>query len=66
MGKIIRRNGNGNESKGGHLSPKVPKISPLGQRLREISDKALDLGVKTLSREQIQKLVLETRGGSLR
>jgi hypothetical protein len=64
MGKIIRRNGNGNGSRG--LGPKVPKISPLGQRLREISDKALDSGVKTLSREQIQKLVLETRGGSLR
>jgi hypothetical protein len=59
MGKVIKQNGNGN-AKGGEL---VRGISPLGQRLREISDRALAAGVKTLSREEIQKAVLEARGG---
>jgi hypothetical protein len=65
VGKITKQNGNGfNGSKGGGRL--VPKVSTLGQRLREISDRALASGVKTLSREQIQRVILETRGGSVR
>jgi len=60
MGKLPKQNGSG--SNGGRLVPKVSP-TPLGQRLREISDRALASGVKTLSREQIQKVILEARGG---
>jgi hypothetical protein len=39
------------------------KISPLGKRLREISDKALSSGTKTLSQAEIQRLIAEVRNG---
>ena len=58
MGKVIKQNGNG--SKGGQLVPKAS--TPLGQRLREISDRALASGVKTLTRDQIQQAVRDARG----
>ena len=38
-------------------------ISPLGKRLREISDRALASGVKPLSCEQIEQIVAEIRNG---
>ena len=40
------------------------KISKLGQRLRELSNKALASGTETLSLEQIQILISEIRGRS--
>jgi hypothetical protein len=40
------------------------KVSKLGQRLREISDKALASGVERLSTEQIHELIAEIRGRS--
>ena len=54
--KAAGQNGNGQ-------SKPDTGVSKLGQRLREISDRALASGVKTLSREQIQMVVLEARGG---
>jgi hypothetical protein len=42
-----------------------PKLSELGQRLREISDKALASGTTRLSHDQIQRLISEVRGGEL-
>lgn len=45
-------------------NPDSQKISKLGQRLREISDKALASGTETLSLEQIQTLISEIRGRS--
>jgi hypothetical protein len=39
-----------------------PKVSRLGSRLRELSDKALASGIETLSNEQIHQLIAETRG----
>lgn len=42
------------------------RASELGQRLREISDKALASGTTRLSHDQIQRLISEVRGGELR
>jgi hypothetical protein len=39
-----------------------PKVSRLGSRLRDLSDKALASGIETLSNEQIHQLIAETRG----
>jgi hypothetical protein len=41
----------------------TPTISKLGQRLREISDKALASGTKTLSLDEIHDYLAEVRGG---
>jgi len=40
------------------------EMSEVAKRLRRISDRALAAGVKVLSRDQIQTLIRETRGGS--
>jgi hypothetical protein len=45
-------------------TPNTQKVSKLGQRLRELSDKALASGTKTLSLEQIQQLISDIRGRS--
>jgi hypothetical protein len=59
---MAERNGKNGKSSG--RSPaRIPKTSTLGQRLRELSDKALASGTKTLSHAQIQNLVWEIRGG---
>ena len=55
----------GKPSKNGHLSSRrtsTPKVSKLGQRLRELSDKALASGTRTLSPEQIRQRISEIRG----
>ena len=59
MGKGTKHNGNGSSGK---LTP-TPKVSQLGQRLREIREQALAKGMQTLSFEEIQRRVLEARGG---
>jgi hypothetical protein len=53
-------NGNGHKELG--RTKGQPKVSKLGQRLRELSDKALSSGTTTLSNAQIQKLISEARG----
>jgi hypothetical protein len=40
-----------------------PKISKLGKRLREISDRAIASGVEILSVDEIHDRLRETRGG---
>ena len=40
------------------------KISKLGQQLREISDQALASGTKTLSLDEIHRVISEARGGT--
>ena len=47
----------------GQELPEVSAIPTLGQRLREISDRALDSGTKTLSSDEITELLRESRGG---
>jgi len=47
---------------GSSRSGQAPKVSDLGKRLREISDKALASGVRTLSSEEIGRMVSEARG----
>lgn len=58
---------NGRDPKNGNRleRPAVPsaKVSKLGQRLRELSDKALASGTKVLSSEEIHQLLCEIRGG---
>lgn len=43
----------------------LPEASTLGQRLREISDKALASGTKVLSADEISEYVAEIRGASI-
>ena len=57
MAKTPSKNG-----KGTGEVPASPKVSRLGQRLRELSDKALASGTDTLSNEQIHRLISEIRG----
>lgn len=57
MPKADRSNGHVNER-----NPDPRRVSRLGQRLRELSDKALASGTRTLSTEQIHKLIAEVRG----
>jgi len=57
MAKTPSKNG-----KGTNEPPVSPKVSRLGQRLRELSDKALASGTDTLSNEQIHRLISEIRG----
>jgi hypothetical protein len=42
----------------------VRKVSKLGQRLRQLSDRALASGTDTLSNEEIHRLISEIRGRS--
>lgn len=60
------RNGK-NGKNGKHLEkpmePTTKVVSRLGQRLREISDRALASGTKVLSLDQIHELLSEIRGG---
>jgi hypothetical protein len=59
-------NGTKNGNNGHEVAPAgTPKVSKLGKRLREISDKALASGTKTLSHAEIQRLISEVRGGRL-
>lgn len=59
--------GNGKNGKNGKRLQRAPapaaKISKFGQRLREMSDKALASGTKVLSSEEIHQLLCEIRGG---
>ena len=53
------------DHKNGNHKQKVTttqKVSKLGQRLREISDRALASGTKTLSYEEVRRLISEVRG----
>ena len=59
MSKNSRPNGHGDPR-----NPSPPKVSRLGQRLRELSDRALATGTKTLTTEQINKQISEARGRS--
>jgi len=59
---MAERNGkNGNNKKQLQGSQDV-KVSTLGQKLREISDKALASGTKILSIDEIHQLICEARG----
>lgn len=60
------RNGssrNGKNGKALQRAPGTPRISKLGQRLREISDEALASGTKVLTADQIHDRRVEIRGG---
>jgi len=59
MSKAGQSNGHGNPR-----NPDPPRVSRLGQRLRELSDKALATGTKTLTTEQIHQQISEVRGRS--
>jgi hypothetical protein len=60
MNKIAERNGSKSDER------IATKTSKLGQRLRRISDRAIAAGMPTLSKEQINALVRQARGGSAR
>lgn len=57
---------NGTKRSGEKAVLRVQTISPLGQRLREISDRALAAGTVRLSHDQIEKMIAEIRSGSVR
>jgi hypothetical protein len=58
------RNGkNGRNGKPLQRAPEPPKVSRLGQLLREISDKALASGTRVLSADEIHDRLAEIRGG---
>lgn len=48
----------------GNAPGATPKISKLGQRLREISDEALASGTERLSLDEIHRVISEARGGT--
>ena len=54
---------NGRNGKPLQRVPQVPEISKLGQRLREISEKALASGTRVLSADEIHERLAEIRGG---
>ena len=57
-----RKNGTNGKNEPVAVAPR--KVSKLGQRLREISDRALASGTETLSIDQIRALISQTRGSS--
>ncbi len=61
------RNGDVRNPKDANQTPSAgpSNVSRLGLRLRELSDKALASGTKTLSLEEIHKLISEARGRSI-
>jgi len=61
---MAERNGkNGRNERPLQRAAQVPEISKLGQRLREISDRALASGTKVLSADEIHERLCEIRGG---
>jgi len=59
---------NGKDGFGKPIKESIPTIQPratkLGQKLRELSDRALASGTKTLTLDQIHARISETRGGT--
>ena len=56
---------NGAQRQDERSSPSLTdKVSNLGRRLRELSDKALASGTNTLSNDEIHALISEVRGKS--
>ena len=60
-GKNGKNGGNGKHLE--RSAGPTPRISELGRRMREISDRALASGTKVLSPDEIDALLSEIRGG---
>jgi hypothetical protein len=61
---LMPQHKNGSNGKNEPKAGTQPKISRLGQQLREISDQALASGTKTLSLEEIHGVISKARGGT--